>query len=291
MSTDNRSVAVKCNGWRSVARDLVPPLLLRWLRPAPVVPAAPATAGEQVVQGGPLKGYSLLVDAKRSAFGEMVAGVYDDFLWRALPTQLGEGCILDVGAHIGYHALSFAALYPRRRVFAFEPNPANCERLQHNLDLNASPAARVRLFPVALSDHDGRTGFNASTNVDDQTSSGGYLQGIAPPLDDSVYQRSGFVGSTVAVRRLDGVVLEHGWGPVALIKIDVEGAEQLVLTGALELLRRDRPLLFIEVHSVACMLAVCNILQPLGYAVQLLRLDRPGRGFVMARSATMAIQV
>jgi hypothetical protein len=38
------------------------------------------------------------------------------------------------------------------------------------------------------------------------------------------------------------------------------------------------------------MLAVCNILQPLGYAVQLLQLDRPGRGFVMARSATMAIQ-
>jgi FkbM family methyltransferase len=283
-------VAVKRNGWRSVARDLLPPLVVRWLRPAPVVPTAPATAAEQVVQGGPLKGYSLLVDATRPAFAEMVAGVYDDFLWRALPAQLGDGCILDVGAHIGYHALSFAAFYPGRRVVAFEPNPANCARLQHNLDLNTSLAERIGLFPVALGDHDGRTGFNASTNVDDQTSSGGYLQGASPPLDDSVYQRSGFVGSTVAVRRLDGLVREYGWGPVALIKIDVEGAEQLVLTGALELLRRDRPLLFIEVHSVACMLAVCNILQPLGYAVQLLQLDRPGRGFVMARSVGMAIQ-
>jgi len=279
------SLQAKNIGWRSVARDLVPPILMRWLRPAPVIPVAPATAGEQVVQGGPLKGCSLLVDATRPAFAEMVAGGYDDFLWRALPAQLDEGCILDVGAHIGYHALSFAALFPGRRVFAFEPNPANCARLQHNLDLNAGLAERIGLFSVALADHDGRAGFNASTNVDDQTSSGGYLQGVAPPLDDSVYQRSGFVGSTIAVRRLDGLVREHGWGPVAFVKIDVEGAEQLVLTGALELLRQDRPLLFIEVHSVACMLAVCNILQPLGYAVQLLQLDRPGRGAVMARSA------
>ena len=278
------SVLAKGHGWRSVARDLLPPLVVRWLRPAPVIPVAPATAAEQVVQGGPLKGYSLLVDATRPAFAEMVAGSYDDFLWRALPTQLGDGCILDVGAHIGYHALSFASLYPGRQVFAFEPNPANCERSQHNLDLNTSLAERIGLFRLALGDHDGRTGFNASTNVDDQTSSGGYLQGVAPPLDDSVYQRSGFVGSTVPVRRLDGLARECGWGPVAFVKIDVEGAEQLVLTGALELLRRDRPLLFIEVHSVACMLAVCNILQPLGYVVQLLHMDRPGRGSVMARS-------
>jgi hypothetical protein len=78
---------------------------------------------------------------------------------------------------------------------------------------------------------------------------------------------------------------------VALIKIDVEGAEHLVLAGALELVRRDRPLLFMEGHSVAWNMAECNILQLLGYSVQLLRLDRPGRGFVMARSATMAIQV
>jgi FkbM family methyltransferase len=212
----------------------------------------------------------------------MIAGVYDDFLWKALSPDLHDGRILDVGAHIGYHTLSFAALYPRRRVFAFEPNKANCERMQRNLDLNAALAARIRLYPLAVGDLDGLAAFNASANVDDQTSSGGYLDGVVPPLDHTIYQRSGFVGSTVTVRRSDGLEREHGWEPVALIRIDVEGAEHLVLAGALELVRRDRPLLFMEVHSVACMLAVCNILQPLGYAVQLLRLDRPGRGFVMA---------
>lgn len=51
----------------------------------------------------------------------------------------------------------------------------------------------------------------------------------------------------VRARRLDDIVKEAHAGRVNAIKIDVEGAELLVLNGAAETLDRDRPILSVEV--------------------------------------------
>jgi len=83
--------------------------------------------------------------------------------------------------------------------------------------------------------------------------------------------------------RLDDLAQGGGWGRVAFMKIDVEGAEHLVLEGATEVLRRDRPLLCMEIHSVACMARVAAILQQLGYSIELLKEDRPSRAHILAR--------
>jgi FkbM family methyltransferase len=142
-------------------------------------------------------------------------------------------------------------------------------------------ASRVQVVGAALGDTEGSFTFNASGNVDDQTSSGGYLDTVSPPLEAAIYERSHFNSFQVTVHRLDDLVVKHGWGRVAFIKLDVEGAEQLVLRGAVELLKRDRPVLCIEVHSVNCMLETHAVLAPLGYTIRMLKEDRPSRAHVI----------
>ncbi|HQW04509.1 MAG: FkbM family methyltransferase [Flavobacteriales bacterium] len=268
---------------RSLLRDLTPPIILRLLRPAPT-PKRVEVARKHVVQAGPLQGLELLVNDAQPAFREMISGSYDDYIWAAMPSTLAGGVVLDIGGHIGYHTLGLAAKYPSCKVVVFEPNPANVERLEKHVEMNATVADRIEIRPVALSDGNGNAVFNLSSNIDDQTSSGSYLQDGSPPLDAAIYERSGFVRTEVAVHRLDDLAkLEH-WAPVQLMKIDVEGAEHLVLAGAEEVLQRDHPILLIEIHSVVCMLKVLELIHPLGYSTELLHEDRASRCFIAARA-------
>lgn len=271
---------------RAILKDLCPPLLARWIRGRQVQHAVPRTPGAAVhqVTGGPLKGGRLLLDLGSPAYRAMCDGRYDDFVWPALPHVADiNGRVLDVGAHIGYDTLVLARLYPENGVVAFEPEPMNLARIQANLALNPELATRVEVAELALADTSGFLSFHTSGNVDDETSSGGYLGSVRPPLDEKVYVNASFRESKVPVGRLDELVEERGWGRIGLMKIDVEGAEHLVLAGALGVLRRDKPFLCIEVHSIACMIAVMDLLEPMGYVITLIHEHRPGRAHIIAR--------
>jgi FkbM family methyltransferase len=189
---------------------------------------------------------------------------------------------VDAGAHIGYHSLGLAMRYPAAQVVAFEPNPANLERINEHLKANPGPAARITTFPCALADAPGTGQFHMNSRVDDETSSGSHLQQAHQALPGQVYQQAGYSTQAVQVRTLDGIAAEQGWADVRLMKIDVEGAEHLLLRGATDLLRRHKPLLLLEVHGAACMLETLAVLQPLGYAVRLLHEEGAARCFVVA---------
>jgi hypothetical protein len=64
---------------------------------------------------------------------------------------------------------------------------------------------------------------------------------------DSVLQQE----ETVALRRLDTIVADRQIGRVDLIKLDVEGAEFRVLTGARATLERFRPIVIFEANDQA----------------------------------------
>ena len=246
----------------------------------------PAPAWHEV-RSGPAKGRWIYVAAESPMFREMVEGVYDPFFWSFLNRHDLRGTtVYDIGAHIGYHALCFAGLTgPEGKVHVFEPNPHNLERMDMIRQRNGMEDQIVR-HPVALSDQSGQCEFNFSTNVDNQTSSGGYLEGSHPPSDQSVYTRAGFIRSTVPVRTLDEVAREHPPARLGLVKIDVEGAEHAVLRGGHETIARHRPLLLIEIHSVICMMHVAEWLTRLNYRMTVLD-DRDavagrGRCFIAA---------
>lgn len=240
------------------------------------------------VQSGPLQGLELYLDPRDGASGEMVAGIYDDFLFQELAERdaLRDGAVIwDVGAHVGYDSMVFASLVgPGGRVYAFEPNPHNGERFRRHLARHLHLRERVELHECAVASLDGELPFRLSPA--DFLGSIGYLDTDTQYPSDRIprdtYDKLRPV--LVPARTLDSLFRE-GLLPPSLIKIDVEGAEAQVLEGGTELLTQVKPQLLIEVHNIQSMFAIQRMLMSLGYALTLVgdpRHPSSSRGFVIA---------
>jgi FkbM family methyltransferase len=144
---------------------------------------------------------------------------------------------LDAGANDGFYTI-FAAkrVGSQGTVWAFEPSGREVGRLRHNLELNRLAA---RIFPLALADSSGQ----AELRV------GAYEHAGHNTLGAFAYQTEMESKELVEVRRLDEVVSENPLARLDVIKIDVEGAELRLLRGAVETLRKYRPVLLFEVSE------------------------------------------
>lgn len=171
--------------------------------------------------------------------------------------------VYDAGANLGLYCRFLAGVLGAATVVAFEPVAENRLLLRRNLELGRI-ADRVRLLPYALSDEDGEALFQ----VDDRQSSSGTLDRVTAG-EPSVGRKNlglGPLTETVVSRRLDTVLRDEGLPQPALIKIDVEGAEALLLRGAARLLAEQGPKLLIELHGAPEARAVVTFLCGLGYA-------------------------
>lgn len=268
---------------RGIMKKILPPIvydiLIRLYRFC--IPSNPRW---NTIQSGILKGNEIYVNQRTPHFKMMVDGNYDLFFTDYLNRCSWSGAVvLDIGGHIGYSALTFAALTGAEgKVVVFEPNRFNLERLMMNVSRNKNLREIIRIEPVALSDFNGESEFNLSSNIDDETSSGGFLEGAAKPLENVIYSEYGFRKEKVKVVRLDDYIKKLEIAKVDLIKIDVEGAEYMALAGGIELLKRDKPTLLIEVHSIIAMMKTCELLLPLGYKIEILDKDQLSRCFISA---------
>jgi FkbM family methyltransferase len=132
--------------------------------------------------------------------------------------------VLDVGANIGLYSSRVMELYPRARVYAFEPHAVSFKRL-------SEPARRLgfQAFNVAVSEVAGQAELynRPGTNSESASLQPGVIEaGTGGPV----------VSSAVQVARLDDFVRTHGLRYVSLLKIDTEGHELSVLRGAAEIL-------------------------------------------------------
>jgi FkbM family methyltransferase len=180
--------------------------------------------------------------------------------------------VVDVGANVGIFTLTAAhAVGAGGQVHAFEPVPANFERLAENVSRNA--LSNVLLNQVAVGSAAGETQL-----------------GLEPEMELTSGKRmSGFftVGSTlrqvtVPVVSLDKYAADHLQGrPVRFLKIDVEGYEPEVLRGMRTLLGTHRvDTVMIEVSVYALRKAGATIRQLVDQLLEpqyrLYRLDLPG---------------
>jgi FkbM family methyltransferase len=171
------------------------------------------------------------------------------------------GVIVDAGAHEGRLTLPLAAL-PQTHVIAFEPLPAAFARLR---DVVSGLGTRVTLRPEALSDRPGSVTLTVPrVGGAAQEEWGSIVKDYAAIMhnDPRVEALDHWVVPTVTLDSL-------GLNDVTAIKLDVEGAEQEVLRGGLDLLRRCRPILSVEIeerHRTGSARAIPDLLRPLGYA-------------------------
>jgi len=181
----------------------------------------------------------LFVDLSDHVIGlSIVRGHYEraelDFARRIL--RPGDIAV-DVGAHIGLFAIDMAArVGPSGRVYAFEPFAPNADLLERSILENAFQD-RIELTRAAV----GAVSGAATLTFPRETlnSGGAYL------LREGTRPIGGNLEERVPLVALDRLNLRR---PIRFIKMDVEGAEPLVLRGAAAIIRDDRPVILSEVH-------------------------------------------
>lgn len=190
--------------------------------------------------------------------------VHETFMLGALQRLIRSGdTVFDVGANIGLY-VRFMVRFGAQRVIAFEPSSDNKILLDSNIKLG-NCQERTSVFAVALADYDGIDQFQC----DDVSSATGTLNVVAQGRASQARRQYGLSprAESVTVGRLD-TMIESGAVPVPdVIKIDVEGAEERVLLGAVRTLETHRPRLVVELHGAEVARAVVRLLLHLGYSV------------------------
>ena len=217
--------------------------------------AAPAGLSQVQVAAGGLAGATLLLDLQ--AEKDYWLGTYEPELQQAVRDWLAPGAVVyDVGANVGYVSLLLSrAAGVSGQVFAFEPLPANLERLAANLRLN--PWAHVTCVAAAAVDRPGPVRFLAHAS-----GAMGKAAGSAGRTDQSYPLEIEVEGLT-----LDDFAYASGKPVPQAIKMDIEGGEVLALQGMRRLLAEARPLLLIELHGPDSARAAWDTLTAAGYAI------------------------
>ena len=136
---------------------------------------------------------------------------------QVLARHIKDGFVfLDVGANVGGYALFVAALAgPHARILAIEPQPAIFERLVFNISQN--PFGTVKALECAVTDKDGEVTLFIDTANSGQSSV------------RFVHTSSEGVAVRVAAKTLKSVMADERLDHIDALKIDVEGAEDLIL--------------------------------------------------------------
>ena len=142
--------------------------------------------------------------------------------------------IIDVGANIGFESLYFARKYPANLVYSYEPTAISYKCLSKSKDING--LANLKIFRLGVGEKSGRVEIHSATKET-------YNKGLASietnfDLDDT------FIKETIDITTLDDHIKENK--RITLIKIDVQGYEPKVLEGAINLIKKDRPVIIYE---------------------------------------------
>jgi FkbM family methyltransferase len=172
---------------------------------------------------------------------------------------------LDIGANIGYYSLFLEKSLHCSRILAFEPSPREYKLLQENLTGNRCD--KVTTFNLALGD--------VESTIKLYLSSDNIGKNSINYFDTSDQE------VTVPMKVLDVFLNDQNLDSIDFIKIDVEGAEPMVLKGAAATIQKFKPVILYEswafsqapYGSFEC--ATTSILETYGYRI--FDIDERGR--------------
>lgn len=162
----------------------------------------------------------------------------------------------DVGANTGFYSVLVGRIAPSQKVRAFEPIPEIARYLRQNLAV-AGLEDRISVEETALSSSSG------DAEIFLPPSGHGLVESSASLLSD--FKESIASALVVRTETMDHFNDRHAGEPVGLIKIDVEGAEHLVVKGAPAVLARHRPIVAIELLHRAEFASIGSTFSELDY--------------------------
>ncbi len=134
-------------------------------------------------------------------------------------------CFIDIGANVGIYSYYYMNKF--EKIIAFEPLIKYCK-------LESLKSKKITVYNCAISDKQGETILYTPIK-----------ESIEIPSNSSLNKTGGeFIKNLVKLKKLD----EFNLRDVDLIKIDVEGHESKVLNGALNTIKKNRPILIIEIE-------------------------------------------
>lgn len=161
----------------------------------------------------------------------LTIGNFEETELDLVESNLREGSVFfDIGANVGLYSITMAKKFEDIKIYAFEPVPDTIREFKDNIDKNEVPFGKICLIEAAVSDRDGHvditTDFHSSNYLTRSDSTVNHIE----------------VGSVT----IDNFVQKNDIRRISLIKIDVEGNEYLVLKGAMESIKKFRPVIVIE---------------------------------------------
>ncbi|HEY9212717.1 MAG TPA: FkbM family methyltransferase [Ancylobacter sp.] len=176
------------------------------------------------------------VSLKRNVYTEAYEPI-QPYIFTEFLREFNADVLLDIGANIGFYSLAAAEVPSVKQIRAYEPMPSTFRELQENVKLNEL-SKKITCCNIALSDSAGSIDFGVI----------GEYSGSNSIVDTSIHQPDTFK-KVVSVQRttLDSDVDIKD--KFVAIKIDVEGHEMNVLSGAARTLSQNNILMQIESYS------------------------------------------
>lgn len=179
-------------------------------------------------------------------------------------TIINEGdTVIELGAHIGYISLYYSKLAgPSGKLYVFEPGANNLPYTRANLA--NSKIKNIELIEKAVSDTNGTATFYLE-NITGQSNSLVKDYRVTKKIQTKAHLGLQKNAVEVETIRLDDFVKERNIRKIDFIKIDIEGAEYMAITGMTNILDTMHPTMMIEVtenHE-----ALFNVLREKGYLI------------------------
>jgi FkbM family methyltransferase len=179
--------------------------------------------GRGVVLSRVLGKYKMFLDAEDITLTPhlLLDGFWEIWITAAVARFVRPGMVVvDVGANVGYYTLVLADLVGERgQVWACEPNPAIFQLLETNIAVNGF-ASRTHLVDKAIANTEGQ---GVTLHIPKLRKGDSTI--LAPPAAETA-------AITVQTATLDALLPKDS--PVDFVKIDAEGAEELIWEGMLQ---------------------------------------------------------
>jgi len=178
---------------------------------------------------------------KRLLFPQFEGGkIFEESVTNLLLDMLqDDSCFVDVGCNFGWYSCVVAKSATNRTVFAFDLDDSNVRLTEKNVQLNG--CSNVSIHHCAVSDSVGKIQYRRR-------------QGQAADTFQIEHNLSSQQASDEDVVEVDAITLDFFFRDRSqiptVVKIDVQGAEFMVLEGMRDILRLKKPMLLVEIHPL-----------------------------------------
>ena len=139
-----------------------------------------------------------------------------------------SGIVLDVGAYIGSYSKLILNITKSVKIYAFEPNPKNFDKLLKNIN-----DKRFKAYNLAVGNYDGEIKLYDKNKVGSDNTC--FNEKIIVDVYNAVP-----VEIKTEIIKLDSFTIKNNINYIELLKVDVEGYELEVLKGASNLINEKR---------------------------------------------------